>query len=97
MATPTPNQGRWEDEDEYWRDASRERDYARDHDYDTLRGGYRYGFESAREHRQRTWQDVEPELEQGWSSYEHRGTSTWAQVKGAVRDAWHRVTGQTTR
>jgi len=91
------NQSRWEDEDLYWRNTSRERDYGRNRDYETLQGGYRYGFESAREHRARTWQDVEPELERGWSTYQYRGESTWEQVKDAVRDAWHRVTGQSTR
>ena len=30
----------------------------------------------------------------GWERYEHRGQSTWESIKDAVRDAWHRVTGQ---
>jgi hypothetical protein len=38
---------------------------------------------------------VEPDLEQGWSKFEGRGTGTWDNIKHAVRDAWHRVTGQT--
>jgi hypothetical protein len=81
----------WADEDQYWQTASRQRPYAKNTDYSALRGGYRYGFESARHHRQRSWQDAEPELEHNWATYEHRGESTWQQVKDAVRDAWDRV------
>jgi hypothetical protein len=45
----------------------------------------------------RSWNDVEADLRTGWDKYEGRGTaaeSTWEKVKDAVRDAWHRVTGQ---
>jgi hypothetical protein len=39
---------------------------------------------------------VESDLRTGWDKYEHRlsGGSTWENIKDAVRDAWHRVTGQ---
>jgi hypothetical protein len=42
----------------------------------------------------REWNDVENDLRTGWNTYEHRGSSTWEQVKDAVRDAWDRVTGR---
>ena len=42
----------------------------------------------------RTWGDVEPDLRTGWDKYQFRGNSTWENIKDAVRDAWHRVTGQ---
>ena len=35
-------------------------------------------------------------LQSNWNKYEHRGTSTWEQVKGAVRDAWDRAMGRHT-
>jgi hypothetical protein len=40
---------------------------------------------------------VEADLRTGWDKYEGRSQSesTWEKVKDAVRDAWHRVTGQT--
>ena len=38
--------------------------------------------------------DVESDLRMNWTSYEHRGSSPWEQVKDAVRDAWDRVTGR---
>jgi hypothetical protein len=42
----------------------------------------------------RSWNDVEPDLRTGYDKYQFRGNSTWDNVKNAVRDAWHRVTGQ---
>jgi hypothetical protein len=32
----------------------------------------------------------------GWDRFEHRGAggAAWENVKDAVRDAWHRITGQ---
>ncbi len=88
----------WDEEDEYWRTNYRSRPYASSGsaDYEAYRPGFRYGYESAGRYQDRRWEDVESELSTGWSKYEHRGTSTWEQVKGAVRDAWDRVTGRRT-
>jgi hypothetical protein len=87
------DQTKWVDEDQYWRTNYRTRPYARGVEYDTLSGGYRYGYESANRHRDSEWDDIEPELQRDWDQYPHRGRSTWQQVKDAVRDAWDRVTG----
>jgi hypothetical protein len=84
----------WRDEDAYWRSNYKTRPYVKNDDYDTLSGGYRYGYESASRYSDRSWEDVEADLERDWDAYEYRGNSTWAQVKGAVRDAWDRITGK---
>ncbi len=86
----------WDTEDTYWRDNFRGRPYVLGDDYDRYRPAYRYGFESARHHMGRNWEDAEPDIKQGWDRYEHRGglQSTWEDIKDAVRDAWDRVTGQ---
>jgi len=86
----------WDDEDSYWRTNFRSRPYASsaNRDYAYYRPGYRYGFDSAQRYSGRAWNDVEPELSKKWSTYEHKGESTWEQVKDAVRDAWDRVTGK---
>jgi len=42
----------------------------------------------------RSWDEVESDLKTGWEKFEGRSNSTWENVKHAVRDAWHRVTGQ---
>ena len=87
----------WTDEDRYWRDNFGTRPYGQGLTYDTLSGGYRYGYEASSRYAGRSWSDVESDLERGWDTYEHRGQSTWQQVKDAVRDAWERVTGQQSR
>lgn len=85
--------GNWMDEDDYWRTNYSTRPYATGGSYDTYQPGYRYGYESASRFRDRDWSDVERDLERNWDTYKYRGTSTWQQVKDAVRDAWNRVTG----
>jgi hypothetical protein len=89
------NRPNWTDEDTYWRDNYRNRPYATSgqRDYSYYEPGYRYGYEAANRYRDRDWSDVESDLSRGWNSYEHRGTSTWEQMKDAVRDAWDRMTG----
>jgi len=87
----------WMDEDRYWRESYRTRPYAQGSTYDTLSGGYRYGYEAANRYTGRSWEDIESDLERDWDRYEYRGQSTWEQVKGAVRDAWDRITGRQTR
>ena len=40
-----------------------------------------------------SYPEVETDLQRDSNRYEHRGQSTWEQIKSAVRDAWDRVTG----
>jgi hypothetical protein len=86
----------WNDEDMYWRSNYNSRPYASsaNRSYDYYQPGYRYGYEAAHRYIGRDWDDVEIELSRDWSSYQYRGTSTWEQMKAAVRDAWDRVTGR---
>jgi len=86
----------WADEDVYWRDNYRTRPYAAsgERNYDYFQPAYRFGFESAARYPSRNWEDVESDLSRGWNTYEHRGSSTWEQMKGAVRDAWNRITAK---
>jgi hypothetical protein len=86
----------WDDDDTYWRTNFRQRPYASSgtYDYDYYRPAYRYGFDAAHRYHDRDWTDAEADISRGWEAYEHRGTSTWEQVKDAVRDAWDRVTGK---
>lgn len=94
MATNTDRT--WKDEDTWWRDNFNSRPYASGRSYDDFRPAYQYGFESGQHHLGRQWNEVESDLETGWEKFEgKRGAgSTWESVKHAVRDAWHRVTGQ---
>jgi hypothetical protein len=85
----------WDEHDSYWRSTYSTRPYASGRSYDDLRGGYRYGYESANRYHGRSWDEVESDLSRDWNTYEHRGQSTWENVKDAVRDAWNRMTGHT--
>jgi hypothetical protein len=84
----------WDDEELYWRQNYSSRPYASGRSYDALSPGYRYGFDAAARYRGRKWADVEKDLERDWDKYPNRGSSTWQQMKDAVRDAWDRVTGR---
>src|SRR4051812_9496725 len=90
----------WETEDNYWFENFSSRPYALGPDfYDRYRPAFRYGFDSARHHVGRSWDEAEPDLRQGWESYQHRGSNAplWDEIKHAVRDAWDRVTGAPTK
>ena len=86
----------WETEDNYWQENFSSRPYALGPDYyDKFRPAYRYGFESARDHLGRSWDEAEPDLREGWRRVQNQSgdPSAWEEIKGAVRDAWDRVTG----
>ena len=86
----------WTQEDKWWEQNFSSRPYASGRTYDDFRPAYRYGFESGQHHMGRNWNDVESDLRTGWDKFEHRpaGGAAWENVKDAVRDAWHRITGQ---
>ena len=85
----------WNDEDSWWRSNFSSRPYATGRNYDEFRPAYQYGYESGQHHMGRQWNDVESDLRTGWEKRSGSGSgSTWESVKDAVRDAWHRVTGQ---
>jgi hypothetical protein len=86
----------WTEEDDYWRTNYRSRPYASTggQDYSFYQPAYRYGYESAHRNEGRNWNDIEPQLSTDWLTWESRTKSTWEEVKGAVRDAWDRVTGR---
>ena len=86
----------WETEDNYWEENFSSRPYALGPDYyDRFRPAYRFCFESARHDMGRSWDEAEPDLRGGWERYqtESGSPSAWEEIKGAVRDAWDRVTG----
>ena len=82
----------WDQEDRLWEQNFSSRPYASGRSYSDFRPAYRYGFESGQHSMGRTWSDVESDLRTGWDKFE--SSSTWEHVKDAVKDAWHRITGQ---
>jgi hypothetical protein len=79
-------------EEAYWRENYRNRPYYdTDLEYDEYAPAYRYGWEARGRYHDRTWDDIEPELESGWSSARSSSTLGWAEAREASRDAWNRI------
>ena len=79
-------------EDEYWRENYRTRSYVEpDTSYEVYQPAYQYGWEARARHRDRKWDEIEPDLSRDWET--HRGTSglTWEKARYASRDAWDRL------
>jgi hypothetical protein len=88
----------WTTESGYWRSNFMTRPYySSSRGYDFYEPAYRYGFESADHYRDRSWDDVQADLERGWENYKLRGKLAWNEIKDAVRDSWDRATSRTTR
>jgi uncharacterized protein YcfJ len=80
-------------ETEYWRTEHQKRPYY-DSSYNwenDYAPAYRYGWESRDRNRDRSWDEVEKDLQQKWTS--SRGTSrmNWEHAQQPVRDAWERT------
>lgn len=87
----------WDAERRWWRENFRSRPYVTaDGEFDEYEPAWRYGFESAGHHHGREWNEVEPELREGWPHYEHRGRRNprWDEVRESVRDAWDHLRGR---
>lgn len=79
-------------EDDYWRENYRTRPYYTERSaYEEYQPAYRYGWESRSKYPGKSFDDVEPELERGWSQSNPKSSMTWVNAKQAVRDAWDRV------
>ncbi len=85
----------WNEEDAWWRQNFSSRRYAAGREYEEFRPAFQYGYESANHHLGRMWNDVEADLRTGWDKFEGRGPggAKWEDIKDAVKDAWHRMTG----
>ncbi|WP_118184239.1 hypothetical protein [Paraburkholderia phosphatilytica] len=66
-----------------------------DTQYEDYRPAYHYGANMARDerYRERSWDDVEPEVRREWEASPSRSGDTWERFKAAVRHGWDRVTG----
>jgi hypothetical protein len=51
---------------------------------------YRWGFMARRQHGDRDWEAVEPELQSAWEEAQ-QNDSSWENVKVAVRCGWDRA------
>jgi phage tail tape-measure protein len=79
-------------EDAYWRENYTSRPYYESGTtYDEYAPAYRYGWESRQQFHDRRFEDVESDLERGWTKAKGNSRLGWEKAKLATRDAWHRV------
>jgi hypothetical protein len=80
-------------EDAYWRENYHSRPYAdRSLDYDHYRPAYQHGWEARSLYSDKSWDEIESELEQNWPKRRGNSSLEWKRARHASRDAWDRVT-----
>ncbi|MDB5819529.1 MAG: hypothetical protein JWQ11_3169 [Rhizobacter sp.] len=83
-------------EDAYWRENYASRDYvAKDRSYDDY--GPAYGYGVGQYQGDRSFEDVEPELGEGWNGARGQSTLAWDDARPAARDAWDRIGARSDR
>jgi hypothetical protein len=86
----------WSTAEGFWRDSFDHLPYATaDRDFEYYRPAFRYGTEAAAGRQGRSWKELEPDLQRGWDTYEHRAgcPALWDEISPAVLDAWTRYCG----
>lgn len=80
-------------EQAYWRSHFRNRSYVTSDDiYDDYGPAFSYGIDAYGRYDGRRFEDVESELARDWDKFKGQSKLTWERAKGAVRDAWNRLT-----
>jgi hypothetical protein len=78
------------EEDAYWKENYQSRPYVdKGTTYEDYRPAYQYGWEARSRHEGKQFEDVEGDLQAGWSGIKPR--LGWIKARPAVRDAWDRV------
>lgn len=79
-------------EDAYWRENYRNRSYVEPGtEYEAYQPAYRYGWEARSRHAGRRFDEVESEMQRGWSQTKSASRLGWEKAKHAARDAWDHV------
>ena len=79
-------------EDAYWRENYQSRPYfEKARSYDDYRPAYQHGWEARSLYSDKSWDEIESELEGRWD--ERRGNSAlaWKNARNASKDAWDRI------
>lgn len=85
-------------EDRYWRENHATRPYAlKDVGFDHYQPAYRAGVDTYNSNPSRSFDDVEPELDRGWSRARGGSSLEWEHARPAARDAWERLSNATER
>lgn len=84
-------------EDDYWRENYRNQPYVdADAPYEEYQPAYGYGVDRYSRFDGRSFDEVEPELAEGWDSARGASTLGWDDARHATRDAWGRLSTNPT-
>jgi len=79
-------------EHEYWRTNYTDRPYVRSGEaYEEYENAYQSGWESESRHQDKSFEDVESQLQHDWSAGRGKSKLEWERAKPAIRDAWERA------
>jgi hypothetical protein len=81
-------------EEEYWRENYKTRPYFKEGvAYSEYAPAYRYGWETAvrDDYLNRTFEEVEPDLQRNWEADGTRYPRPWSEMREATRDAYNRT------
>ena len=79
-------------EDAYWRANFESRPYFdRSLVYEHYQPAYRYGWEARSLYSDKSWEEIEAELEGKWSSRRGDSLLAWQNARHATRDAWDKI------
>lgn len=79
-------------EDAYWRENYSTRPYYDSTaSYDEYAPAYRYGWEARQRYPDRSFDEVETDLQSNWGGARAKSKLDWQKAKKATRDAWDRV------
>jgi hypothetical protein len=85
-------------EETFWRENYESRPYVTEGAIrEDFAPAYRYGWESRERHPDKTFDDVELDLERDWEQQRGESRLPWEDAKPAARDAWDRVEADSIR
>jgi hypothetical protein len=85
------------EEDKYWRGNYSSRPYASGASYDDYGPAYQYGARAYDKYPGRSYDDIEPELSNGWTGARGNSSLGWDNARHASRDAWQRMSDAVER
>lgn len=85
------------EEEKYWRSNYASRPYVGGASYDDYGPAYMYGASAYGKYPGRSFDDIESELNNGWTGSRGRSSLGWDNARHASRDAWQRVSDSVER
>jgi phage tail tape-measure protein len=82
----------------YWETAYSDRPYYDETvEFGEVAPAYRYGWESRLQYPDRTWDEIEADLETHWDTRRDHSNLDWERAQHATRDAWDRIAQRSSR